>query len=534
MDNRNNDYRASHGSSGRPSGTVRRPSGYTPQYAAHQPERSQPRKKKKKVKGKILITLLIIFVLGAAAFAASYFLLPPMPKDFSAKNTVSGIKLTWKVDGEHKYIISKKTEDGWKTIKKTKKTAFTDKSIKNGENGTYRINTLDGKLKSIPASLTKLRITPVEITDTSVDKDSVTITWSGFYTAEQYDIFRRSGEDELELYATVGADEESFRDDDVEPNCTYFYAVRQKTTREDGPISKETSVSSISTKLKKASVSNSPTGVIVTWEGNTDSAECINIYRKVGEGKWKLAGTADKTEKSFTDKDAAFGKTAEYRATMKFGDGTEGEPRSAGSVYAIDPNKKLVALTYDDGPYAPVTNVILDTMEKYDAHCTFFVVGNRVDTYSSCVTRAVSLGCEIGSHTYEHRYFNRLSADQLRYQVDEASKVIGKYTDDCKTLRPPGGFIVDGVGFPLILWSVDTQDWDNRDTGITLSRAKNGIFDGSIVLMHDLYETSGQATVSLVPYLIQNGYQLVTVSELMEARGVEMIPDKAYYSARRQ
>ena len=378
------------------------------------------------------------------------------------------------------------------------------------------------------------RIAPVEITDVKVEETSVTLTWSGFDTAKHYELFKRTGSGDQVKIGTFDAKTLSYVDTEIEKNAVYCYAVRQLTSHGESPLPEERSVATMSTKLDSASVKNSPSGVVVSWSGNTDFAVGVNIYRSVAGGKWTLAGTVGTDESSFTDTGAKYGKTAKYKVTLRLNDTAEGEAKSAGSVYAVDPDKTLVALTYDDGPYSPVTNVILDTMEKYGAHCTFFVVGNRVENYNSCVTRAASLGCEIGSHTYQHKYFNQISSSEVRYQLDEAKKVIEKYSGTkCTILRPPGGHVVSGIDYPLIMWSVDTMDWSNRNKDTTLARAKSGVFDGSIVLMHDLYESSGEATVSLVPWLIKNGYQLVTVSELMEARGITMVNGVKYSQARK-
>ena len=104
-------------------------------------------------------------------------------------------------------------------------------------------------------------------------------------------------------------------------------------------------------------------------------------------------------------------------------------------------------------------------------------------------------------------------------------------------MRPPGGSfnnstVKNNVGAPIIMWSVDTRDWESRNSSKIVSNIKNNVCDGSIVLMHDLYDSTASATETIVPWLVNNGYQLVTVTELMDAKGITMQNGTAYYSAR--
>lgn len=201
----------------------------------------------------------------------------------------------------------------------------------------------------------------------------------------------------------------------------------------------------------------------------------------------------------------------------------------------IDPNDKLVALTFDDGPYSPVTNRILDVLEENGAVATFFVVGNRVANYSSSVKRAQDMGCEIGSHTYNHTYLTKMSAesmaDELKKTNDAVYKVTGK---NISILRPPGGYKVSNVNYPEIMWSVDSMDWKHKNnSGASYNNIMNGVYDGSIILMHDLYEASADTVEKIVPELISEGYKFVTVTELFESRKVELKDGVSYSQAKR-
>ncbi len=203
-----------------------------------------------------------------------------------------------------------------------------------------------------------------------------------------------------------------------------------------------------------------------------------------------------------------------------------------------DPNvEKLIALTFDDGPHSTVTNRILDTLEQYGAKATFFVVGNRVGNYKSTVKRAHDLGCEIGSHTWSHKNLTKLTLDQMNTEINKSVQAITAITGEpVKLLRPPEGgmnsTVQANLKYPIIMWSVDSMDWKYRDATKDYNAVVNSVFDGSIVLMHDLYPATADAVAKLVPDLMAKGYKFVTVSELMEARGITMQNGKRYSKAK--
>lgn len=189
----------------------------------------------------------------------------------------------------------------------------------------------------------------------------------------------------------------------------------------------------------------------------------------------------------------------------------------------IDKNKKMVALTYDDGP-SIYTPRILKTLKENNSVATFFVVGNRVPMYSDTVKKAYGMGCEIGNHTYEHKILTRADAAGIRNQVSRTNVAVKKITGTAPiVMRPPGGAVNNMVksqtGMPMILWSIDTLDWRTRNAASTKTAVLDHVKDGDIVLMHDLYEATANASTTIIPTLVERGYQLVTVSELAECRG---------------
>lgn len=188
----------------------------------------------------------------------------------------------------------------------------------------------------------------------------------------------------------------------------------------------------------------------------------------------------------------------------------------------IDPNKPMVALTFDDGPSPAATNRILDTLEKYGVVATFFDVGYRVERYPEVTKRERALGCEIGSHSYDHKDFKTLSAAQIKADHAKTNAVFEKTIGKTPTLfRPPYGNYNETVRlnspYSLVLWSVDTLDWKSRNAQSILSSiSSEGNLDGKVILMHGIYDSTAKAVEQLVPSLLEQGYQLVTVSELIQ------------------
>lgn len=199
--------------------------------------------------------------------------------------------------------------------------------------------------------------------------------------------------------------------------------------------------------------------------------------------------------------------------------------------------KKLVALTFDDGP-SQYTGKLLDALKKYNAKATFFVVGSRIggDSSTALLGRMEAEGHVVGNHSQNHKNLKYLSASGVASEMYTAAerikKAIGHYP---VVMRCPGGnynstvqAYAKSINVPIIQWSMDTIDWRDRNKATILSRAKSGIKNGSIVLMHDLYSTTVDAAIELIPYLQQQGYTLVTVPELLAVKYGTIEPGKVY------
>lgn len=190
-------------------------------------------------------------------------------------------------------------------------------------------------------------------------------------------------------------------------------------------------------------------------------------------------------------------------------------------VRTIDPTKPMVALTFDDGPHAVYTDQILDILEENHAVATFFEVGRNVANCPEPLSRMAELGCEIGSHSNAHKDLSKLKASALEKDLDTADEAFINAVGFAPTLlRPPYGAVNKTVkyatGRTVITWTVDTEDWMSKDADKVVSYVQSlDSLDGEIVLLHSTYESTVEAVRVLVPWLIEKGYQLVTVSELM-------------------
>ena len=218
-----------------------------------------------------------------------------------------------------------------------------------------------------------------------------------------------------------------------------------------------------------------------------------------------------------------------------------------------DMPKKRIALTFDDGPNGLYTNRILDLLEQYDAKATFFVLGNMLKSNTKDeIARAISLGCEIGNHSFDHPSLTAATKEEILEQIRSTNEKIKEYsgTDyECRLYRPPYGNVNksvmdtlynDGLRMYAILWSSDSRDWEYRASyakgEITRDEAIESAFrtvvsetsDGTIILMHDIQEITPDILALILEKYTSEGYEFVTVSELFDFE--ENAEKEAYYN----
>ena len=198
----------------------------------------------------------------------------------------------------------------------------------------------------------------------------------------------------------------------------------------------------------------------------------------------------------------------------------------------IDPSRPVIALTFDDGP-GKRTGELLDQLEKYDAKATFFMLGQKVSSYSDEIKKMKEIGCELGNHSYDHPNLANLGADGVKKQIGDTNSKIKKIVgEEATVMRPPYGAISatlrENAGMPLILWNIDTLDWKTRNAKTTVDMVMKNAKDGDIILMHDIHTESVDAAIELIPKLLEKGYQLVTVSELAAYKNVTLENGEKY------
>ena len=202
----------------------------------------------------------------------------------------------------------------------------------------------------------------------------------------------------------------------------------------------------------------------------------------------------------------------------------------------IDKSKKMIALTFDDGPNYNTSKVI-DVLNKYDIKATFFVLGSRAINNKDILKKMADSGMEIGNHTYNHLLLTKYDENKIRSEIEDTSEVIYSATKKRpKLLRPSYGSVNNKikkvVDTPIIIWDIDTLDWKYHNSRRISSRVINKVKDGDIVLMHDIYSASLNALSNIIPILQDNGYEFVTIDELFYYKGISLENGKVYGYAR--
>lgn len=192
----------------------------------------------------------------------------------------------------------------------------------------------------------------------------------------------------------------------------------------------------------------------------------------------------------------------------------------------IDPNKPMVAFTFDDGPAPGNTERILKALEKVGGRATFFELGYLMETYPDTVREVVESGSEVGSHSYDHTYdwMNGMTLEEAVADLDKVDDIFFSLTgQDISLFRPPFGASIkslsDTITEKIVYWDVDTRDWESKNTEKVIEMCKKYTYDGAIVLFHDIHATTIPAVEQLIEYYDSQGYQFVTVSELYAIKG---------------
>lgn len=192
-----------------------------------------------------------------------------------------------------------------------------------------------------------------------------------------------------------------------------------------------------------------------------------------------------------------------------------------------------LALTFDDGPRRETTTLLLDGLAQRGVHATFFVIGTRITGQEDLLLRMAEQGHQVGIHSYNHKVLSGLSKAQLAEEVDGLANALFELLGQREfMLRPPYGMTDNAlrrsVPYPIILWSVDPEDWSDHDVERQVKVIVEKAKDGDIILLHDIYYASVETALHVVDTLLAEGYYFVTVEELFAIRGMEAEAGEEY------
>ena len=265
-----------------------------------------------------------------------------------------------------------------------------------------------------------------------------------------------------------------------------------------------------------------------TYELNADGS--LKDYVPAKNSSEKSRKSSQNSDSRNSESSGKSGEEADASGSSSNSDTSKGNNTSKENDTSTP--QKAIALTFDDGP-GSFTNRLLDCLEQNNAKATFFMVGTEIASFPDEVKRMKELGCELGNHTYDHTELTTLSVDQISSEIARVDEQLVNLTGQrASVVRPPYGSVNDTVksviGTPMILWSIDTLDWKTLDVESTVEEVMNNVKDGSVILMHDIYSTSVDAAEILIPQLIEDGYQLVTIHELAALHQTELSGGNTY------
>ncbi len=193
-----------------------------------------------------------------------------------------------------------------------------------------------------------------------------------------------------------------------------------------------------------------------------------------------------------------------------------------------------VALTFDDGPRRITTTRLLDGLAERGIHATFFVIGLNVEGNEDILLRMAQEGHQIGIHAQNHKMFTGLSAEDLDREVGSLRAALGELLgEDCFMVRPPYGMTTASIrrrlGAPIILWSIDPEDWSDKDTARQVEHIVSRAEDGDIILLHDIYPSSVDTALQVADELMARGFHIVSVEELFAIQGVQPENGREYH-----
>lgn len=386
--------------------------------------------------------------------------------------------------------------------------------------------------------------------------NSVVLKWDGSGYADGYFVYKRAdGEEKFSKVGTLlGSSKTRFTVKKLEQKSKYDFYVTAFRKAPQAVESTDYEVLSLCTRPEKITVTESKSAVEgelrVRWEkaSGTLGYEMQYTTDTDFQNALSVKVTAAENTVEFQGLEPASVYKIRVRSYIMYNEkNLMGEWSDVNTVKIaerfsipdyIDPDKPMVALTFDDGPgYNDASDRILDTLEKHGAKATFFMIGKNAADHPDNVRRKCELGMELGNHTWDHaRYGKKVKKKDIRKTSEAIFDICGVYPT---AYRSPGGMTTDKMlneckteGMTAYYWSVDTEDWRTRNAKTTWKRVVNKAKDGDIILMHEIYGSTADAVEKIVPKLIKKGFQLVTCRDLISAKtGDYPEAGKQYYKA---
>ena len=201
----------------------------------------------------------------------------------------------------------------------------------------------------------------------------------------------------------------------------------------------------------------------------------------------------------------------------------------------LEEETKYVALTFDDGPRRSTTTALLNGLRERGASATFFLVGEEIEGNEDLVERMAAEGHQVGNHTWSHTRLKGAPAAEVTDQVCRTDEKLRQVLGEGEYwLRPPYGQLEEDqkplIPVPMVQWSVDSRDWESKNTEKIVAKVLKEVKPNSIILLHDIYPTSVEAALKIVDTLQAEGYWFVTVQELLALNGIQLQPGVLYRS----
>jgi len=210
------------------------------------------------------------------------------------------------------------------------------------------------------------------------------------------------------------------------------------------------------------------------------------------------------------------------------------EPEESPFDFPYDPEKPTMVLTFDDGPNATLSPLLVEELNARGVKASFFVLGINAERNREVIELQYAGGHDVCSHGYDHQSkLTLLSEEELAYQLEETARVIREITGhEPPYVRPPYGAIdkttAEKIPGPLMLWTLDPRDWENRDAEQVRENILQNAFDGAVVICHDQYESTLTGVLEAVDILLEQGWQFLSLSQYYQSIGLEPQPGQVY------